>query len=76
MKKISYGSSEIAPAPRPIAVVQIWLLCALLLALFAIPIRAADRQFLHYQAPAAATNAAPIRHVARWKKLNLTIGLS
>jgi uncharacterized repeat protein (TIGR03803 family) len=37
--------------------------------------RAADRQFLHYQMPAAATNAAPIRSSSRWQMLPLTIAL-
>ncbi len=51
------------------------LLCALSLGLFVSSTRAADRQALRYNAPAAVTNSEPLREMSRWKRLNLSIGL-
>jgi uncharacterized repeat protein (TIGR03803 family) len=43
--------------------------------MFTLTARAADRQIIHYRVPAAATNAAALRHSSPWTKLNLTLGL-
>ncbi len=37
--------------------------------------RGADRQIIHHPLPAAVTDAIPLRHSARWSRLDLTIGL-
>ncbi|HUD83526.1 MAG TPA: choice-of-anchor tandem repeat GloVer-containing protein, partial [Candidatus Saccharimonadales bacterium] len=75
MKINQIGSDDTAPNPLPTTRVRVWLLLTLLIGLLAASARAADRQFLHNQLPAAVTNAAPLRHFSRWARLNLTIGL-
>jgi uncharacterized repeat protein (TIGR03803 family) len=75
MKIFSFGSSGIKFAPLRFAVVRVCLWWGLMPGLFATSARAADRQVLPNHAPAAVTNAAPIRHLPRWSKLNLSIGL-
>ncbi len=75
MKAHSSRSDGITPASLPSTVVRGWLLWGLLLGLLAAPARGAERQFLQNHVPAAVTNAAPVRHSSRWKRLNLTIGL-
>jgi uncharacterized repeat protein (TIGR03803 family) len=47
----------------------------MLLALSPAAARAANRQVLHGQVPAAVANTVPLRHSSRWQKLNLSISL-
>jgi uncharacterized repeat protein (TIGR03803 family) len=75
MKGSLFGSSRLTCAPLQATIIRVWLLSALSLGWWAAPARAVDRQYLHNQVPAAATNAALIRHSSRWRRLNLAISL-
>jgi uncharacterized repeat protein (TIGR03803 family) len=69
------AASQNAAVPISAGTARFWLFCALLLVQFTSSSRAAEREFLHYQMPAAVTNSAPIRPSSRWTRLNLVIGL-
>jgi uncharacterized repeat protein (TIGR03803 family) len=75
MKKKPPGPEGIMLSFLPSTIVRIWLWRGLLTGLLATSAQAADRQVLHNHVPAAVTNAEPVRHMSRWTKLNLTIGL-
>jgi uncharacterized repeat protein (TIGR03803 family) len=76
MKRDPCPAAEVAFVVNPARAARIWLLCASLLVQIPLPSRAAERQFLHDNLiSAAVTSSVPVRHLSRWTRLNLTIGL-
>ena len=75
MKTNSYRFTQMTITRCHGLAARVGLLLAVLAGLFAVPTRAADRQALHYDVPGAATNSESVRHMSRWKRLNLSIGL-
>jgi uncharacterized repeat protein (TIGR03803 family) len=61
--------------PRQPPATRAWAISILLAALGSLPVRAADRQFLHNLVPAAVSKTTVVRPSPRWEKLNLSIGL-
>ena len=75
MKTDSYRFTRMTIARHRGVRVQIGLVLAIVVALFASPARAAERQGIHYDTPAAATNSEPLHQMSKWKRINLSIGL-